>query len=37
MNLKPAIPIRCPWASNDFSIRYHDEEWGRPTHDDATL
>jgi DNA-3-methyladenine glycosylase I len=28
---------RCPWASNDISIRYHDEEWGTPTHDDATL
>jgi DNA-3-methyladenine glycosylase I len=28
---------RCSWASNDLSIRYHDEEWGRPTHDDATL
>jgi DNA-3-methyladenine glycosylase I len=37
MNLKPATLIRCPWASNDLSIRYHDEEWGRPTHDDATL
>jgi DNA-3-methyladenine glycosylase I len=37
MNSKPAIPIRCPWARNDLSIRYHDEEWGLPTHDDATL
>jgi DNA-3-methyladenine glycosylase I len=37
MNSKSAIPIRCPWAGNDLSIRYHDEEWGCPTHDDATL
>jgi len=37
MNSKPANLIRCPWASNALSIRYHDEEWGRPAHDDATL
>src|SRR3984893_1983474 len=37
MNSKPAIPTRCPWATNDLSIRYHDEEWGLPTHDDTTL
>jgi DNA-3-methyladenine glycosylase I len=37
MNSKPAIPIRCPWAHNDLAIRYHDEEWGLPTHDNATL
>ena len=37
MNSKPANPARCPWATNDLSIRYHDEEWGTPTHDDATL
>ena len=30
-------PIRCPWATNDLSIRYHDEEWGTPVHDDRTL
>ena len=29
--------IRCPWANNDLSIRYHDEEWGVPQHDDRTL
>jgi len=29
--------IRCSWASNDLAIRYHDEEWGVPTHDDRTL
>lgn len=30
-------PIRCGWASNDLAIRYHDEEWGVPVHDDRTL
>jgi DNA-3-methyladenine glycosylase I len=29
--------IRCPWARNELSIRYHDEEWGSPSHDDDTL
>jgi DNA-3-methyladenine glycosylase I len=29
--------IRCAWASNPLSIRYHDEEWGMPVHDDRTL
>ena len=29
--------IRCSWASNELSIRYHDEEWGVPVHDDRTL
>jgi len=28
---------RCPWARNEISIRYHDEEWGVPTHDDRRL
>ena len=28
---------RCAWATNDLSIRYHDEEWGVPVHDDRTL
>ena len=29
-------PIRCPWCLNQFEayVRYHDEEWGVPTHDD---
>ena len=26
--------VRCPWASNELSILYHDEEWGVPVHDD---
>jgi DNA-3-methyladenine glycosylase I len=29
--------IRCAWANNELAIRYHDEEWGRPVHDDRTL
>jgi DNA-3-methyladenine glycosylase I len=29
--------IRCAWASGELSIRYHDEEWGVPAHDDRTL
>ena len=28
---------RCAWAKNDLSIRYHDEEWGVPVHDDQRL
>ena len=33
----PAKLVRCPWATNELSIRYHDEEWGVPVHDDRTL
>jgi len=29
--------IRCSWARNPLSIRYHDEEWGVPLHDDRKL
>jgi DNA-3-methyladenine glycosylase I len=25
---------RCTWASNELSTKYHDEEWGKPVHDD---
>ena len=29
---------RCTWAGNDeVYIRYHDDEWGVPTHDDKEL
>lgn len=28
---------RCPWATTDLSIRYHDTEWGVPVHDDRQL
>lgn len=29
---------RCPWCLNTFDqyMRYHDEEWGVPVHDDRT-
>jgi len=27
---------RCSWPSNELAIRYHDEEWGTPVHDDRT-
>jgi DNA-3-methyladenine glycosylase I len=29
--------VRCAWANNELAIRYHDEEWGQPVHDDRTL
>jgi len=29
---------RCAWAGTDpLSVRYHDEEWGVPAHDDRVL
>jgi DNA-3-methyladenine glycosylase I len=29
---------RCPWAGDDpLYVRYHDEEWGVPSHDDRHL
>jgi len=28
---------RCPWATSEPSITYHDEEWGVPVHDDRKL
>jgi len=40
----PGLPLgtdemkRCGWAGTDpLMIRYHDEEWGRPVHDDRLL
>ena len=32
----PSTIVRCHWASNEFNIPYHDEEWGVPVHDDRT-
>lgn len=33
-----ALKPRCRWAGNDpLYVRYHDEEWGVPVHDDRTL
>ena len=30
---------RCSWATNveNIYVKYHDEEWGVPTHDDREL
>ena len=33
----PPIKTRCGWAKSDLMIRYHDEEWGVPLHDDQKL
>src|SRR5689334_18653843 len=30
--------VRCPWClSSELMIKYHDEEWGVPVHDDRKL
>lgn len=29
--------IRCPWVRSELEARYHDEEWGRPEHNDERL
>lgn len=34
---QPAMPNRCEWAATPLSIRYHDQEWGTPVHDDTRL
>jgi len=28
---------RCPWATTEPAISYHDKEWGVPVHDDRKL
>src|SRR5436305_10563596 len=28
---------RCPWATTEPAITYHDQEWGVPVHDDRVL
>jgi DNA-3-methyladenine glycosylase I len=28
---------RCPWAGDELSAIYHDQEWGVPVHDDRAL
>lgn len=31
-------PSRCPWCGDDpLYVRYHDDEWGVPVHDDRKL
>ena len=33
-----AVSARCPWCGDDpLYVRYHDEEWGVPVHDDRRL
>jgi DNA-3-methyladenine glycosylase I len=32
-----AGPRRCRWAHDELDVRYHDEEWGVPLHDDDKL
>lgn len=35
---KPGLNlVRCGWATGELSVRYHDEEWGVPSHDDGKL
>ena len=31
------MKTRCPWATTILGIKYHDEEWGVPIHDDHRL
>ncbi len=28
---------RCEWPKNELALKYHDEEWGVPLHDDGKL
>src|SRR5581483_4136613 len=35
--MPPSAPKRCDWARDDLSIRYHDDEWGVPLHEDRGL
>lgn len=31
------MKIRCAWAKDDLNIKYHDNEWGIPQHNDQKL
>jgi DNA-3-methyladenine glycosylase I len=34
----PKLKMRCPWCGDDpLYVKYHDEEWGVPVHDDKKL
>src|SRR5271163_1499798 len=37
MAKKTPTQVRCAWANSELMIRYHDQEWGVPVHDDGTL
>jgi len=32
-----SFTMLCHWATTDLMIRYHNEEWGGPLHDDRGL
>jgi DNA-3-methyladenine glycosylase I len=34
---KIADRARCTWPTNELAIRYHDQEWGRPVHDERVF
>lgn len=37
-SLRSSQLVRCPWCGEDpLYVKYHDEEWGVPVHDDRTL
>jgi len=31
------MKTRCEWAKDDLNIEYHDNEWGKPQHNDRKL
>jgi DNA-3-methyladenine glycosylase I len=33
----PCQIVRCSWANAEPNIRYHDQQWGVPVHNDRTL
>jgi DNA-3-methyladenine glycosylase I len=35
--VKPKQQRRCRWAQKPLLMEYHDNEWGRPVHDDRVL
>lgn len=35
--MSPKPVVRCDWARGELMIRYHDEEWGLPVHEDRRL
>jgi len=36
--MSKAVPERCPWAGGGSLMQqYHDQEWGRPLHDERAL
>ncbi|MGH9501925.1 MAG: DNA-3-methyladenine glycosylase I [Terriglobales bacterium] len=37
MKPKSSDLVRCAWPANPLAIRYHDEEWGVPQHEDRIL